>query len=97
VPESPADTEKRIDDTARAFHEAYERLAPALGYETRKATAVPWEEVPEANRRLMRAVVAELDLVPASSFDALSEEHERVKARADRAEIRAAVNTSGVG
>lgn len=45
---------------ARRFHEAYERLAPSFGYETRRESAVPWEDVPEANRLLMRAVVAEM-------------------------------------
>ena len=42
---------------ARRFHEAYERLAPSFGYETRRESAVPWEEVPENNRRLMVATV----------------------------------------
>jgi hypothetical protein len=42
---------------ARALHDAYERLAPEFGYETRKESAVPWDEVPEANRRLMVAAV----------------------------------------
>jgi hypothetical protein len=45
---------------ARAFHEAYERLAPEFNYETREASAKPWEEVPEQNRDLMIAVVVEL-------------------------------------
>lgn len=45
---------------ARAFHETYERLAPQHGYETREASAKPWEEVPEQNRALMVAVVGEL-------------------------------------
>jgi hypothetical protein len=45
---------------AKAFHEAYERLAPSHGYETRKASAKPWSEVPEQNRGLMIAVVSEL-------------------------------------
>lgn len=45
---------------ARAFHEAYERLAPSFGYETRKASAVPWEDVPEENRELMVATVETL-------------------------------------
>ncbi|GAA1026862.1 hypothetical protein GCM10009557_06080 [Virgisporangium ochraceum] len=45
---------------ARAFHEAYERLAPSFGYETRKASAVPWADVPEPNRQLMTAVAAEI-------------------------------------
>ena len=41
---------------ARLFHETYERLAPTFGYETRRESAVPWEDVPEDNRRLMTAV-----------------------------------------
>lgn len=40
---------------ARMFHEEYERLAPSHGYETRKASAKPWEAVPENNRALMVA------------------------------------------
>jgi hypothetical protein len=43
------------EDLARRFHEAYERLAPSHGYETREATAVPWDDVPEDNRNLMIA------------------------------------------
>jgi len=49
-----------IDMLARRFHEAYERLAPDYGYETRPESAVPWEDVPEANRRLMIAVCEEV-------------------------------------
>jgi len=45
---------------ARLFHEAYERLAPAFGYETREATRRPWEQVPERNKRLMVAATAEV-------------------------------------
>jgi hypothetical protein len=45
---------------ARRFHEAYERLAPSFGYETREASAKPWAEVPENNRKLMIAVCAEI-------------------------------------
>jgi hypothetical protein len=45
---------------ARRFHEAYERLAPAFGYQTREASAKPWEQVPDNNRALMTAVCAEL-------------------------------------
>lgn len=42
---------------AKAFHDAYEKLAPKFGYETRKESAVPWDEVPENNQNLMIAVV----------------------------------------
>lgn len=45
---------------AQMFHEAYERLAPVNGYETRKESAKPWAEVPEKNRPLMIAVCQEL-------------------------------------
>ena len=45
---------------ARAFHEAYERLAPEHGYTTRPESAVAWEDVPLANRELMVEVVDEL-------------------------------------
>lgn len=48
------------DCIASAFHEAYERLAPRYGYKTRDASAVPWADVPDANKRLMRAVARDL-------------------------------------
>jgi hypothetical protein len=48
------------EQIAKAFHDCYEKLAPAHSYETRKESAVPWEDVPENNRALMVAVVHEL-------------------------------------
>lgn len=45
---------------AKRFHEAYERLAPTFGYNTRAESALPWEQVPLNNRRLMVAVCDEL-------------------------------------
>lgn len=45
---------------ARFFHDTYETLAPAFGYETRRASAVPWEQVPQQNRALMVAVCHEV-------------------------------------
>jgi hypothetical protein len=45
---------------AAAFHATYERLAPRNGYETRKASAVPWDQVPAQNRELMIATVTVL-------------------------------------
>lgn len=50
----------KAEQIAKAFHDAYERLAPKHGYETREASRKPWEEVPENNRELMTAVVTEL-------------------------------------
>ena len=45
---------------AAAFHASYERQAPHFGYRTREASAVPWEQVPDANRALMVSVVQDL-------------------------------------
>ena len=48
------------EEVARAFHEAYEDLAPRFGYRTREASAKPWDEVPKQNRDLMTATVRRL-------------------------------------
>ena len=53
-------SDPHTDEIARRFHEAYERLAPSHSYETRTESAVPWEQVPEKNRALMRDVVRAL-------------------------------------
>jgi hypothetical protein len=53
-------TDECVDRIAREFHERYERLAPDFGYKTRDASAVPWDQVPEANANLMRGVVRSL-------------------------------------
>ena len=44
---------------AMMFHEKYERLAPSFSYSTREASAKPWEDVPENNKKLMIAVCQE--------------------------------------
>ena len=56
----PASRGTTAEKVARAFHEAYEQLAPLYGYETRNASAVPWEQVPDNNRELMIAVADQL-------------------------------------
>ena len=56
----------RPERLAQIFHEAYERLAPEFGYKTREASAVPWEEVPDGNKRLMIATAR-------AALDALKE------------------------
>jgi hypothetical protein len=45
---------------ARAFHEAYEIIAPECGYETREESRKPWDQVPARNRELMIRTVEEL-------------------------------------
>ena len=57
----PPIADSRAEQLAQKFHEAYERLAPSFGYETRKDSAKPWSEVPEQNKQLMIAVCAELE------------------------------------
>lgn len=48
------------EELAEFFHDTYERLAPAYGYETRKESAKPWSEVPAQNKALMVAVAREV-------------------------------------
>ena len=48
--------ESKAEHLARLFHTNYEWLAPMYGYETRKESAVLWENVPEKNKKLMIAV-----------------------------------------
>lgn len=55
-----AQRDQRCHEVAQRFHELYEMLAPKFGYETRPESAVPWRDVPVANKRLMRAVVSRL-------------------------------------
>ena len=55
-----ASDQENARELARQFHQAYERLAPQFGHETRKESAVPWDKVPEKNRSLMTAVCGEL-------------------------------------
>ncbi len=45
---------------AQQFHEIYERLAPDFSYETRKASAKSWVDVPDNNKNLMIAVCDEI-------------------------------------
>jgi hypothetical protein len=45
---------------ARAFHDTYERLAPAYDYETRLESRTHWALVPLENKKLMTAVVQTL-------------------------------------
>lgn len=40
---------------AQKFHDFYEAIAPQYGYKTREASAVPWDKVPELNRKVMVA------------------------------------------
>ena len=53
----PSTDEERI---AKRFHEVYEMLSPDYGYETRRESAVKWEQVPANNRALMTATVKRL-------------------------------------
>ncbi len=53
---SSADIDSEADRLAKRFHELYEALAPQFSYQTREASAVAWEQVPENNKRLMTEV-----------------------------------------
>ena len=45
---------------AKIFHSTYERLAPQYGHTTNRATAVPWDQMPEKQKQLMLAVCTEV-------------------------------------
>lgn len=49
---------EQVEVIARKFHEVYEDLAPSFGWTSQ--SPVTWEKLPEANKQLMLAVVAEL-------------------------------------
>ena len=74
------------------FHDTYERLAPDYGYETRPESAVPWKDVPAANRALMTATVkvilgdvfADRDIIRARVVE-LEGERERLQERWEKA------------
>lgn len=51
---------KHAEMIAGLFHATYETLAPEHGYETRKASAVAWDDVPADNKALMIATVQHL-------------------------------------
>ena len=65
----------RAERIAKRFHEVYEELAPHHGYETRRESAVPWDQVPEQNRGLM------IDVVDALLNEDVIEEGEAVGRR----------------
>lgn len=48
------------ESIARLLHEAYERQAVENGWETQVASRKFWDEVPEANRNTMIAMVEEV-------------------------------------
>ena len=50
----------KAEQLAMLFHKTYEELAPNFNYETRKASAKPWADVPESNKRLMIAVAEKI-------------------------------------
>jgi len=42
-----------IERAAKAAHDKYEEYAPMVGYETKKESRVPWEDLPEHHQHLM--------------------------------------------
>lgn len=56
-------------EIATAFHEAYERLAPRYGYETRPESRKPFSDLPNELKLLMVAVVREVRTLLAPAVD----------------------------
>lgn len=57
--EQTGDREAIVEAIAAAFHERYEALAPGHGWESR-TKGIPFAELPDANKQLMRETVAAL-------------------------------------
>jgi hypothetical protein len=50
-----------VEEACRRMHEAYERHAATLGWETQKLSRVRrWDDVPDANKETMRATIREV-------------------------------------
>lgn len=49
-----------VEGIARAFHDRYEAEARRAGWSTQASTRVPFEQLPEANRKTMLRVVSDL-------------------------------------
>jgi hypothetical protein len=64
---------------AKSFHENYERLAPDFGYNTREASAVAWEDVPEANKKLMIATAGAVGQFKFNQWEVIQELEERLE------------------
>ena len=60
LPGSAATFYEQAKVIAPYFHKVYEELAPQFGYETRRESAVDWDDVPEQNKRLMVATIGGL-------------------------------------
>jgi len=80
------------EQLAQLFHETYERLAPEHGYETRKASAVPWADVPANNKALMIAVAGQvLKQIKVTLYARLVEQHMAERQAEIEQEVRAKV------
>lgn len=50
----------KIDKYCEVMHDAYEKAAVGAGWETNSASRKPWADVPESNKKTMRAAVSAL-------------------------------------
>lgn len=53
-------SDAEVERLCEVMHDAYERAAQVVGWETQARSRVPWSEVPDANKRTMRAAVQAL-------------------------------------
>lgn len=85
----PRNADVLAEGLAHNFHDSYEHQAPEFGYKTRKESAVPWEEVPLANRQLMIAVcrevvIEQLTLMPCHVTGMHTPDHAAGKEKRDK-------------
>jgi hypothetical protein len=63
------------EELAKLYQETYQRLAPSFGFQPGAGRVVPWEKLPERDRRLLTAVadIIELNFFGGSAKDDESE------------------------
>ena len=64
-----SDMEEIIEKVCRAMHDAYEAAAKLEGWKTQESCQVPFDDLPEANRRTMRAsAMAAIEALTAAGY-----------------------------
>jgi predicted metal-dependent enzyme (double-stranded beta helix superfamily) len=64
-----------VERACELMHVTYEETAPQFGWETQTASRKPWADVPEPNKRAMRAAVAAVHLMILEAAAAEIERH----------------------
>lgn len=76
-------SDETVERYCEVMHDAYEAAALGAGWETQERSRKPWADVPEANKRTMRAAVRALLAAVAEDDNASSETASQLERQAD--------------